>query len=284
MPELPEVETLKNQLSQVLINKTISSIKVLRPKSFQGIPQDLINQTITSINRKAKIIIIKFKTQFPKLLIHLKMTGQLIYISDKKRIIGGHPTSDWINDLPSSHTRAIIKFTDKTILYFNDMRVFGWLKVINSQNQFNQEFKNYSQIEPLTPQFTIKSFTQILKTSSQTIKLFLLNQSKIAGLGNIYVNDALFDAKINPFKQAKRLSKSEIAKLHQSINKVISAGIKFKGASESTYKHLDGLGGTYQKHFLIYKKEGKPCLQCGSIIKRIKQNGRSTFFCPKCQN
>jgi len=145
MPELPEVETLVQQLRLAIIAKNIASVKVLRSKSFQGDPESIFSKKIESIERIGKLMIVCFTGDFPKLLIHLKMTGQLIYQTTTYnsqptiRIAGGHPSADWVNELPSKHTRVIITFTDQSILFFNDQRVFGWLKVVSTQSQLEKE-------------------------------------------------------------------------------------------------------------------------------------------------
>ncbi len=278
MPELPEVETLRRQLEKTIISKKISQVKVLRAKSFQGNPKQIIGKKIIGIERKAKILIVKLSGKL-YLLIHLKLTGQLIYHQKRQRIVGGHPTLDWVNKLPSKHTRVIINFSDGSKLYFNDIRVFGWMKIVKN---LKLKIKNLG-VEPFGKEFTIKYLKDIFSKSGRAVKLVLMDQSKIAGIGNIYANDALFLARIDPRKPTKQLSNLAIKQLRASIIKVLKTGIKYGGASKNTYKHLDGLGGSYQKHFLVYQQDGKKCRKCGNLIKRIKIGGRGTFFCPKCQ-
>lgn len=290
MPELPEVETLRKQLEKAVIGKTIAKVEVLRKKSFQGNPKQVIGKRIAAVKRRAKILIFHFTTtgHLPPavyLFIHLKLTGQLVYKlkikSENLKIVGGHPTSDWVNSLPSKHTRVIIIFSDGSKLYFNDQRVFGWMKIVNSQ-KLKVEIEKLG-IEPFNRGFTPECLKDIFSKSERAIKVVLMDQQKIAGLGNIYSNDALFGAGIDPRRPAKSLKETEIEKLRGWILKVLRQGIKDGGASENTYKHLDGLGGSYQKHFLVYQQDGEKCRKCGNLIKRIKIGGRGTFFCPKCQ-
>ncbi|NMC35426.1 bifunctional DNA-formamidopyrimidine glycosylase/DNA-(apurinic or apyrimidinic site) lyase [Candidatus Beckwithbacteria bacterium] len=289
MPELPEVETLTKQLRTVLIGKTITKITVYRAKNFVGSVTLLNQQTVESISRRAKIIIFHFQNPWPVLLVHLKMTGQLIYVGDSKKgkkakkIVGGHPTLDWINALPSKHTRVQISFSDKSQLFFNDQRTFGWLKVVLNKKQLDQELANFSPIEPLKKSFTPAYLAQMLAKSSRPVKIVIMEQKLLAGVGNIYANDGLWLARIDPRRPANSLNKSEIKKLHDSLNTVIAAGIAHGGASESTYKQLDGMLGSYQNHFLTYKRDGQACSHCGTKLVKIQLGGRGTFFCPHCQ-
>ena len=273
MPELPEVETLRRQLEKTIVGKKINQVEILRTQSFQGKKQKLIGQTVKKIERRAKLLQIKFVEEFPQLLIHLKLTGQLIY--QKK---------DKVEELPSKHTRVIITFSDKSILYFNDLRVFGWLKVIENEASLNEALKGVMGIEPLTKEFTPKNLEAQLRRTASPVKIALLDQKLIAGIGNIYANDALWEAKIHPQTRAKILTDEEIALLHKAVEKVIRLGIKYGGASEDTYRHLSGKAGKYQNHFLVYQREGEECRRCREEIKRIRLGGRGTFFCPKCQS
>lgn len=289
MPELPEVETLKRQLETVIIGKKTKNIKVLRVKSFQGNPDSLINKEITSIARIGKMLIISFDTPFPKMLIHLKMTGQLIYqpIANGRtpatRVVGGHPTADWINELPSQHTRVIITFLDNSILFFNDMRVFGWMKLVESAEDFEKEKKGFLGLDPLLPTFSGTVLQKAVGESKRQIKIVLLEQDRVAGLGNIYVNDALYLAGIHPLTQATNVKAKSWDILAKAIQKVLFRGIELGGASQTNYVHITGLGGSYQDEFLIYKQDKRKCKKCGVTIEKIKLGGRGTYFCPCCQ-
>jgi len=191
---------------------------------------------------------------------------------------------DWVSQLPTNHTRVIITFKDQTKLFFNDMRVFGWVKVIKDGKHLEKELASVQGIEPLTPEFTVKSLARQLGRTSRAVKLALMDQKLVAGVGNIYANDALWDAEVNPKKPAKELVDEEIKCLKKSIEKVIQLGINYGGASESDYKQLDGMGGRYQKYFLAYKQNGKICPRCKRAkITKIKLGGRGTYLCPGCQ-
>ncbi len=279
MPELPEVETIRRQLDKVLRDKILTNVEVLRDKSFTGNPKEIVDGKIKEIKRRSKIIQIVFKSKILSVIVHLKMTGQLIYINGERKILGGHPSPDWVNELPSKHTRVIWTFQDGSKLYFNDMRVFGWMKIV-TREKYEKEAKVPDVIDK---EFTEDYFFDVLKNSHMPVKLLLLDQNKIGGLGNIYVNDALYDAGIRPDRKADSLTTMESRKLHGSVIKIIKLGIKCGGASASNYVQVTGLGGTYQDHFLVYKKDGQKCKRCGDKIIKKKQGGRGTFYCPGCQ-
>lgn len=302
MPEFPEVETISRQLHTVLPGKIISSVKILRDKNFIGNPQILIKQKINSVSRFAKIIrihlchpclpegrlepisgIYSSKNPFPLIAIHLKMTGQLIFESKDSRIAGGHPNSDFFASLPTKHTRVILEFSDQSKLFFNDQRTFGWLKIINSQTEFDQEFTKLSGIEPFSPQFTWQNLKATLGKSTRAIKLSILDQTKIVGIGNIYANDGLFLAHISPIRQSSSLSDSEWQSLTQNLKKVLIKSIKLGGTSQKDYVHFDGSKGSYQDNFLVYGKKEGNCPICQAKIMSVKLGGRSSFYCPHCQ-
>ncbi|OGV95694.1 DNA-formamidopyrimidine glycosylase [Microgenomates group bacterium RBG_16_45_19] len=290
MPELPEVETIARQLQQVLPGRKIKSVQVLREKSFVGESEILVGRKIRRVTRKAKMVAVELDREDLVLLIHLKMTGQLIFQDKGRRVVGGHPTEDWVNSLPSKHTRVIIGFTDgpaspagRSKLFFNDMRVFGWIKIATS----DEWLATGRTLPPdvIDPEFTVGYLKGVLKRSTRPVKLVLLDQAKIGGLGNIYVNDALYLTQTKPTRKANSLKPAEIKRLHQTCVQVIKRGIEAGGASENTYKHINGLGGQYQEEFLVYKREGQRCglNGCDGVIKKIKVGGRGTYFCSRHQ-
>ena len=293
MPELPEVETIRRQLKEVLTGKVITKVEVLRAKSFAGDPEKMRGWKIRDIQRKSKVIEIMFEGKEEMVIVHLKMTGQLIYtgktqkIKNSKdqnsgvRIVGGHPTADWVNELPSKHTRVIWNLKDGSKLFFNDMRVFGWMKVV-SQKNYEKEIRKMSP-DVTDVEFSDSYLSNLLMKTKKPIKLVLLDQDKIGGLGNIYVNDALFLAGISPERKSESLTKIEVKRLRKATVGVIKRGIKYGGASSSNYVDVSGMGGSYQDHFLVYKRAGEKCLKCGTLIEKFKLGGRGTFFCPNCQ-
>ncbi len=291
MPELPEIETIKLQLQKHLIGQVITKLEKLHPKSVQGDIHKVAGKKITSVRRFGKMLALEL-TDNLCIAIHFKMTGQLVLVtSDKKqvtskknRIVGGHPTADWVKDLPSKHTRAIFHFKSGDKLYFNDQRLFGWIRILA-----NKDSSDLSYLKSLGPEvwnLTDKEFQQRLIKSKRAIKLVLMDQGIISGAGNIYANDALWEAKIHPSAPANQLNSNQVQLLKQALIKVLQEGIKFGGATaaDDTYINLYGMGGTYQKHFRVYAREGEACQRAdGGIIKKIKIGGRGSYFCPKCQ-
>lgn len=262
MPELPEVETIRKQLNSVLAGQRIKKIEVLHEKSLQGLSLKCQGKKILGVKRKAKMIIIELSGEI-SLLIHLKMTGQLIY-----------------NGQQNEHTRVIFTL-DKGKLLFNDLRRFGWIKIMP-----NEKLK--AQIKKMPPdvvdkEFSLQYLEKVLKSSGRAIKLVLLDQQKMGGVGNIYANESLYCAGIDPRTPAKQVK--NISKLHQCLKKVINQGIKYGGSTASDENFVNALGkpGKYQEHFLAYERQGKQCHKCGSVIKKIKLGGRGTYFCQKCQ-
>lgn len=280
MPELPEVETIVRRLREVTVGKTITGVAVLRQKSFIGSPDALIGAKVQDISRRAKIMEFRFDAP-TRMLVHLKMTGQLIYQDAQTRLGGGHPTADWVSELPSKHTRVILSLSDAAQLFFNDMRVFGWLKVV-SPAEAELEYRNLGPdiIDvAVTPQY----FFEQLQRRGIPIKQALMDNAIAAGVGNIYANDALHLAKIDPFRPAKSLTKAESDELLAAAQAVITSGIERGGATIAHFRHVDGFAGGYQDVVRTYGKEDEPCPTCGAPIIRKKQGGRSTFYCANCQ-
>jgi formamidopyrimidine-DNA glycosylase len=285
MPELPEVETIKTQLHQHLIGKEIKNIEVRKAKMFSGDYRLLIGKKIIDLNRRAKMIIFSFNQNL-LLLTHLKMTGQLIY--RKPGQIGPTPEGpNWSkgdNQGISKHTHVIFYFTDNSRLYFNDSRQFGYMKLIEKAELDQiKAFREFG-IEPFDPNFTFDQFGKILKKNNKArIKALLIDQTIIAGIGNIYSDEILFEAGIFPGRKVNSLNKNEQQKLYQSIKKILKTGLKLGGASDSAYLNALGLQGDFIDFTRVYRREGEPCKICKSKIKRIKFSGRSSFYCLKCQ-
>lgn len=280
MPELPEVETIVRRLSQVLLGKTIHLLEPLHSKSVQGDPSVVAGASIENVDRRAKIILMSLSSSHT-LLIHLKMTGQLIYQDQDFRLGGGHPTADWVDTLPSKHTRAIFRLSDGSQLYFNDMRLFGWIR-IRPTATIAAEFRQYGP-DVIDPIVTAQFLQQAFAKRSVPVKQVIMDNAVVAGVGNIYANDALFLAKVDPRKPARMLTPAETKRIFASLQHVIRLGITLGGATIDHYRHVDGFAGKYQDHVQVYQREGLPCPVCKHAIVRIKQAGRSSFFCPNCQ-
>ena len=281
MPELPEVETIKRGLKKVLIGRKIVSVKILDKKRFSGDVKEIIGQEIIGIQRRAKLIIIKFANN-KHLVIHLKMTGQLIFKDKTRKIAGGHQSDELFMDVPNKYTRIIFNLSQGGKLFYNDLIRYGLVKVLDSkttQKMLNKEFGP----EPFSKNFNKQYLKSILdKSRKSNIKKILMDQKKIAGLGNIYTNEALFFAGIDPRKKAKDLKDTDIEKLYKGILKALKLGIKHLGASIRNYVDHNGKKGKMQEFFKVYNRAGQRC-ECNEIIKKIQLGGRGTYYCPKCQ-
>jgi len=269
MPELPEVETVKNQLSPHIIGRTITKVTLLWDRMVKG--QDaaefirrIAGQKITDVARHGKYLIVNLNSG-EKLIIHLKMTGSLRLEKDTA-------------ELPK-FTRAIIHLDNGQNIYFCDPRKFGVLKLVKNTKEIDDKLGP----EPLEEGFTLKGFTEDLLKRTAPIKALLLDQKFLAGVGNMYADEALFLARIDPRRAASSLKKSEIKRLYTAIHDVLLAGIKFGGASVVTYFHPDGSVGTAHQHFNVAHNQKKECPVCGGPIKRVVVRGRGSYYCPKCQ-
>lgn len=288
MPELPEIETVKLQLQKVLLGREIKSTEVRASKIVQGKISQIEGKKIVQVRRKAKVLIMDLSEDI-SMAFHFKMTGQLVYDKDdnpktwKDRVVGGHPTEDFLGPLPSPHTRVIFKL-DVGTLYFNDQRLFGWVIIGSRQTIDNLKFIQSLGPEPF--EIDEKKFAEIFSRVKKPIKLALMDQEKMSGVGNIYANDACWEAKVDPRRAANTLTARQYHNLFEAVIKVLKEGIKYGGATAADAKYIDlhGLGGHYQEHFKTYDREGESCLRDdGGIIHRFAMGGRGTYFCPKCQ-
>ena len=294
MPELPEVETVRRGLERTIVGKTVASVDVRVPKMFQSnkslIDSALVGAKVLSIDRRAKILLVNLSSDYT-LAIHLKMTGQLI-VANGKSFVGGHPEKAYDQPLPHKHTHITIKFTDGATLYYNDLRKFGWMKLLQKQGvgSKKQSEKTVGQFldelklgpEPLGEEFTLEYFSGGLNRRT-SIKQLLLDQKFIAGIGNIYADEALFAAKVLPIRAASSLSKSEVKRLFDGVKDVLKLGIKHGGTTMNTYRNVDGTHGGMRDHLKVYGREGEVCLRCSAIIQKKKIGQRSASFCSGCQ-
>ncbi|HVZ58597.1 MAG TPA: bifunctional DNA-formamidopyrimidine glycosylase/DNA-(apurinic or apyrimidinic site) lyase [Patescibacteria group bacterium] len=284
MPELPEVETIRRGLERYIVGKTIASIEIRLGKIFQGDPQQLLGAQIIAMRRYGKGLVIDLSNGM-SITAHVKMTGQFVYVGPETRK-NFHPKLDLPLELPTKHTHVIFQLRagngERSSLYFNDIRQFGWLKVIKTSELQEQPFFTSLGPEPLR-NLTIQQFSHILASSSMPIKPFLMDQHKISGIGNIYANDSLYLARIDPRRPAKSLTSLEVDNLFAAVEEVLQKGIAYGGASETNYINVEGGKGEYQNHFLVYGQKGKRCPRDQGEIVRLVQAGRSTFYCPMCQ-
>lgn len=289
MPELPEVETLRRGLHQYLVGLTIIDIDVRLTRVFTGDKQALIAAKIIDVKRYGKGLVIELNNGY-SMAVHVKMTGQLIYQGAKQTEV----SKDKVGTIPNKFTHIIFQLKEKSehremdmsipdaYLYYNDIRQFGWVKVVRTDQIKSLPFFKELGPEPFTG-LTFAKFQTILSSSKTAIKPLLMDQKKIGGIGNIYANDALYLANILPTRPANSLHTEEQKKLFDAIEEVLRRGLHYGGASELTFVNVLGQEGTYQEHFLVYGQQGKTCNNCGATIKKSVLGGRGTYYCPGCQ-
>lgn len=285
MPELPEVETIRRDLNKVLRGKKVASVVVRKRKLVRSnartFGRGLKGQVIERIDRRGKLLIFALKDRGRYLLVHLKMTGQLIYQDKKKTVAGGHGYP-LVEQLPNKYSHIIITFSDRSKLYFNDMRQFGFMRLVDEGEL--QEVLAAFGVEPLSRGFTVDKLQAVLRGRRTALKNVLLNQSLIAGIGNIYVDEASFAAGVRPTRRADRVAKAEVKRLHGSIQSVLRRAITARGTTFGSYR--DGLGGegNFVRLLRVYGHAGERCGKCRrSKIKHVKLGGRGTAYCPTCQ-
>ncbi|MDB5166937.1 MAG: mutM [Candidatus Saccharibacteria bacterium] len=286
MPELPEVETVRRGLSSLIIGRAIRSVIQDTPKSFpndaQTVTSFMLQATITDVRRRAKVLMIDLSSDYT-LVIHLKMTGQLVYVGET-RFGAGHPSDSLVNQLPDKSTRVTIEFVDGTQLYFNDQRKFGWMKLIPTLEVPNMDFMKKVGPEPLEDSFTSSQFAERFKRRAGTsIKAALLDQSVVAGVGNIYADESLWGAKIHPKRLVKTITPVEFRRLYTELRTVMNLAIEKGGSSNHTYINAEGKKGSYMDFARVFRREGLACPRCGTTIIKMRVAGRGTHICPHCQ-
>ena len=279
MPELPEVETIRRGLQKKIKNKQIKNIvinvdKIVKKPSLAEFIAKIKKKKIKEIDRRGKYIIIHLDSE-NKLIIHLGMTGLLIYPYDNKI------TEKEINP---KHNHLIFTFTDNTQLVFNDVRRFGKIYLVSNINEI--ETLSKLGVEPLEDYFTEEVFIEILnKKKNSKIKSFLLKQEFITGLGNIYANEVLYQSNIHPLRLISSLDKEEVKNLYWQIKLVLSEAVELRGSTiaDEAYRDTDGEKGKFAKKLQVYARKGEPCVKCGYPIEVIRIEGRSSFICLRCQ-
>ena len=285
MPELPEVEIVVRGLRKRLVGQRVLGVEVRNRKSFPAtqtlIDTHLIGSTIKEVHRRQKLIVISLASGWT-LVSHLKMTGQFVFEGKRAGFSGGHPEKSYELPLPHKHTHVIIRFQHET-LYFNDLRKFGWIKLFSPEEWRifieNQHFGP----EPLTKEFTGQYLWEKIHERKVPIKTLLLDQHIAPGVGNIYADEALFEARVLPTRKGNLITRHESERLTQSIKAVLEKGIKFGGTTKNNYRTVDGSKGEMQHHLKVYGREGEKCTGCSGLIMRQKLGQRSTHFCPSCQ-
>ncbi|HEU5005039.1 MAG TPA: DNA-formamidopyrimidine glycosylase family protein [Candidatus Saccharimonadales bacterium] len=341
MPELPEVETIRIGLSRLLPGLKIKTVEHDWPKSFPNAPADvarfLVGAEVVGVRRRAKVLIIDLSSQY-SLIIHLKMTGQLVFVG-QQRFGAGHPNADLVNDLPAKSTRVIITFeprkaeitdglepsarkrrsaeqivqkvrsvstgvADEAIgqergrsfglrpkvgphgpqLFFNDQRKFGWMRLMPTIEIPEIDFFKKVGPEPLEDDFTVDMFIErIMRRKNSNIKAVLLDQTVLAGVGNIYADESLWLAKIHPATIVSQIPKTKLMALYNGLLQVLRLSIEKGGSTDKNYVDAEGNKGSYLSFANVFRKEGQPCPRCGTIIEKTRVAGRGTHFCPHDQ-
>lgn len=287
MPELPEVETVRRGLQALVIGRKIKEVVHDTPKSFPNAASDVENFMIgaqaVEIRRRAKVLLIDLSTDYT-LVIHLKMTGQLVYRSDAAAFGAGHPNDSLIGELPDRSTRVTISFHDGSHLYFNDQRKFGWMRLMPTIEVPNIDFMKKVGPEPLDAEFTAEQFTErFIRRARSPIKSALLDQTVVAGVGNIYADESLWGAKIHPKRLVSSITKNEFKKLYSELRDVMNLSIEKGGSTDRNYVNAEGKRGSYIDFARVFRREGNPCPRCGTTIVKFKSSGRGTHICPYCQ-
>lgn len=286
MPELPEVETVRLQLVHKIVGRTIQSVTVFHQKTVAHdttVKRKLRGKTVASIDRVGKLMIFHFTdTTNLYLLAHLKMTGQFFFVDQSGKVVGGgHSMTDTDRQLPMKHTRIAFHFEDGTTLYFNDMRLFGYTKLADAATVTRERAK-YGP-EPIATDFDIPWFVTTIRKRKTSVKAALLDQSFVAGLGNIYVDEALWRAKVRPMRRANTLTKAEAALLAKAAGDVMNESIAVGGTTFQHFVDTGGDNGNFTDYLKVFGKQGVACERCGGIIKKTRTAGRGTHYCPQCQ-
>ena len=285
MPELPEVETVKNGLNVLLKGRVIDSIKYDTPKSFlcstEEVDQYLVGAGVIGVKRRAKLLLINLDNGY-SLVIHLKMTGQLVY-RGTTNFGAGHPSRSLVGQLPDKSTRVIFTFRDHSRLFFNDQRKFGWIKLERTSSLAERVYKKFGP-EPLARDFTLADFKKrLLLRPHSGIKAVLLDQSIVSGIGNIYSDESLWVAKIHPLTKVDRLNDLKMSRLYKGMRVVLNEAIDQGGSTDRNYVDALGRKGGYLNFARVFRREGQSCPRCGSKIIKLKVASRGTHICARCQ-
>ena len=287
MPELPEVETVRRGLGLLIVGRTVAKVSHDTPKSFPNAPDEvqefLVGATISEIRRRAKVLIIDLDSGHT-LVIHLKMTGQLVYRGDE--VFGaGHPNDSLVGELPDRSTRVTVEFTDGSRLYFNDQRKFGWMKLYPTVEVPFIDFMQKVGPEPLEDDLTDELFiSRIRRRNGTTIKAALLDQTVIAGVGNIYADESLWGAKLHPARRVRDVSDTQLSELLKELRYVLELAIEKGGSTDKNYVNAEGKRGSYIDFARVFRREGKNCPRHPDVeIQKLRVAGRGTHVCPVCQ-
>jgi formamidopyrimidine-DNA glycosylase len=275
MPELPEVETVRAWLEPKLVGRRFEHVEIVdprltRPADPAGVAAELEGERVAALDRRGKYLIVRFESG-RVLLIHLRMTGQLLHAN------GDSPPAEDV------HRRAVVRLDDGSDVVYRDVRRFGTWQLLDEHHLTPYLAQRVGR-EPLVRSFTSKRLAEALEGRRAPLKSALLDQRRLAGVGNIYADEALWRARLHPLRPAGELSTAEITALHRGIRAALRAGIARQGATLSNYRTPDGSPGRMQEEFRVYGREGEPCERCGTPIEKIRAAGRGTWYCPFCQH
>jgi len=284
MPELPEVETIRRDLEKKVLNTRIVQANVVLPKIVRN-PLDffrgkLIGARFTRTDRRGKLLILEINNGL-FLTVHLRMTGQLIYKHGKEIIAGGH--SEKTNDfnLPNQHSHVILEFENGGQLFYNDMRQFGYLQIVDAKEL--KRVKSKFGYEPFGDDFTLEVMERLIKGRKRNVKAFLLDQTIVTGLGNIYVDEVLFASRVSPLRTVGDLEDEEVKLVYENIKVILKNAIDNRGTTFNNYVDASGRKGNFTKLLKVYGRGGEKCFVCGGVLKKMKVAGRGTVFCEGCQ-
>ena len=281
MPELPEVETIRRGLDKFIVGQTIKKVHILCEKSFRGDQKYLEDQKIVKIDRRGKALLIQLANKM-WMMIHLRMTGQLIYVGDEK-FAAGHPDGGFTEKMPGRHTRVYFDFADGTQLFFNDQRKFGFIAVMDELGIASDSF--LTKLGPEPWDMEPDAFFEMLQRHKKSpVKAVVLDQSNIAGVGNIYADEGCYYAGILPWRCCGDIERDEADKLLEGLATVMQRSIDSGGSTMKDYVRADGTKGSYLEKFAqVFRREGLECPRCGGIIEKTRAAGRGTHFCKGCQ-
>ena len=274
MPELPEVETVRRRLEPSFAGRRLERVEILdarltRPHDPLEVAAELTGERVSALDRRGKYLVVRFESG-RALLIHLRMTGSLLHVP-----AGAGAEAD-------PHRRAIVTLDDGSAVVYRDVRRFGtWL--LTEPDELEPYLNARLGGEPLAPAFTTKRLGEALANRRAPVKAVILDQRRLAGVGNIYADEALWRAHVHPLRPAGELGEDELRALHRGIRAALKAGIARQGATLRDYRTPDGSSGRMQHEFKVYGREGEPCERCGRPIEKIRAGGRGTWFCPSCQ-
>jgi formamidopyrimidine-DNA glycosylase len=273
MPELPEVETIRRQLAPALKGRRLERIEVRDPRWCDPAPPEAVadalnGRLVERLGRRGKYLVVSFDDDV-HLVMHLRMTGNLLLApADAKE---------------PKHLRVVMDLDDGNRLHFVDVRRFGTGDVLVGSDALAEYFASRLGVEPLSPDFTADVLRALARGRRQPVKAFLLTQERVAGVGNIYADEALFRARIHPLRPVGTLKRPQVEALRDAMVETLEAGIDAKGASIDDYRQVDGAQGSFQDRFLVHTREGEPCPRCGTTIRKLRAAGRGTYVCPRCQ-